>query len=129
MKYRSFSLDSAGKKILRVSVQGPETGGFCVLFGGDAFTTTGDQECWPSEETKRRPQQQENASTTNLRRAKIEMVETKCEQRLHIGSDVLFDFDKAETRNEAATTLTLSEQKPFVTISSSKASIPHGLRV
>jgi outer membrane protein OmpA-like peptidoglycan-associated protein len=102
---RSFTLDSAGKKVLRVSVQGPETGGFCVLLGGDAFTTTGDQECWPSEETKKSPQQQESASTTDLRRAKIEVVEAKCEQRLRIGSDVLFDFDKAETRNEATTTL------------------------
>ncbi len=102
---RSFSLDSAGKKILRVSVQGPETGGFCVLLGGEAFTSTGDQECWPSAETKQRPPQQESASTTDLRRAKIEMVETKCEQRLRIGSDVLFDFDKAETRNEATATL------------------------
>jgi outer membrane protein OmpA-like peptidoglycan-associated protein len=102
---RSFSLDSTGKKILRVSTQGPETGGFCVLLGGEAFPTTGEQECWPSAETKERPQQQANASTTDLRRAKIDVVETKCEQRLRIGSDVLFDFDKAETRPEATATL------------------------
>jgi photosystem I P700 chlorophyll a apoprotein A2 len=102
---RSFSLGSAGKKILRVSVQGPETGGFCVLLGGEAFATTGDQECWPSEQTNEPSRKQESASPTDLRRAKIEVVEAQCEQRLRIGSDVLFDFDKAETRNDATATL------------------------
>jgi hypothetical protein len=34
---RSFPMDSAGKRVLRVTVQGPETGGFRVEFGGSAF--------------------------------------------------------------------------------------------
>jgi hypothetical protein len=34
---RSFLLDSAGKRVLRLTVQGPETGGFRVEVGGSAF--------------------------------------------------------------------------------------------
>jgi hydrogenase maturation factor len=34
---RSFPMDSAGKRVLRLTVQGPETGGFRVEIGGSAF--------------------------------------------------------------------------------------------
>lgn len=34
---RSFPIDSAGKRVLRLTVQGPETGGFRVELGGSAF--------------------------------------------------------------------------------------------
>lgn len=107
---RSFAIDDTGKKILRLTVQGPETGAFCVLLGGSAFSPEGEQACWPSE-TNAVPAQQELAiTTTDLRSAKIEVVETQCEQRLRIGSDVLFDFDRAETRADAAPTLHTAAQ-------------------
>jgi outer membrane protein OmpA-like peptidoglycan-associated protein len=101
----SFSIDDPGKKVLRVTVQGPETGGFCILLGGSSFSPNGEQECWPSLTSAAQPQAEPEVTTTDLRSAKIEVVESKCEQRLRIGSDVLFDFDKAETRGAAASTL------------------------
>ena len=107
---KSFSIDSTGKKVLKVTIQGPETGHFCVLLGGDAFPTTGEQECWPAANNAGQSQSQNESGTPDLRTAKIEVVEAKCEQRLRIGSDVLFDFDKADTRSEAAPTLNTAAQ-------------------
>lgn len=106
---RSFTLDEAGKKVLRVTIQGPETGAFCVLLGGSAFAPSGEQECWPASTSAALPPEQE-VTTTDLRSAKIEVIESKCEQRLRIGSDVLFDFDKAETRSNAEPTLKTAAQ-------------------
>jgi hypothetical protein len=34
---RSFPIDSTGRRVLRISVQGPETGGFRLELGGSAF--------------------------------------------------------------------------------------------
>jgi outer membrane protein OmpA-like peptidoglycan-associated protein len=103
---RSFAIDDAGKKVLRVTVQGLETGGFCVLLGGSAFTPSGEQDCWPSTSDAEQPStRQQEVATTDLRSAKIEVVESKCEQRLRIGADVLFDFDKADPKSNAAPTL------------------------
>ena len=34
---RSFPIDSSGRRVLRVTVQGPETGGFRLELGGSAF--------------------------------------------------------------------------------------------
>lgn len=107
---RSFSMDDAGKKILRVTVQGPETSAFCVLLGGSSFSPDGEQECWPSETNATPARQEQEITTTDLRSAKIEVVESKCEQRLRIGADVLFDFDRAETREDAAPTLNTAAQ-------------------
>jgi outer membrane protein OmpA-like peptidoglycan-associated protein len=107
---RSFSIADAGKKILRVTVQGPETGAFCVLLGGSSFSPNGEQECWPSATNAAQEHPEQEVTTTDLRSAKIEVVESKCEQRLRIGSDVLFDFDQAETRGDAAPTLNTAAQ-------------------
>jgi outer membrane protein OmpA-like peptidoglycan-associated protein len=102
---RSFPIDGTGRRVLRVTVQGPETGNFCVLLGGSAFSPNGEQDCWPAAVDEAREPEEQGVSTTDLRSAKIEVVESQCEQRLRIGSDVLFDFDKAETREAAALTL------------------------
>ncbi|MBM4257275.1 MAG: OmpA family protein [Deltaproteobacteria bacterium] len=102
---RSFPIDNSGEKLLRVTVQGPESDRFCVLLGGTALPTNGDQDCWPAAQSGAGKRQTENTATTDLRAAKIDVVESKCEQRLRIGADVLFDFDKSETRREAAPTL------------------------
>jgi hypothetical protein len=40
---RSFPVDSDGKRVLRVTVQGPETGGFSVELGGSAFVESAPQ--------------------------------------------------------------------------------------
>ena len=101
---RSFPIDLTGRRILRVIVQGPETGNFCVVLGGSALPTTGDQECRSSTD-KANDRAREEIATTDLRAAKIEVIESQCEQRLRIGADVLFDFDKAETRSDAPATL------------------------
>jgi outer membrane protein OmpA-like peptidoglycan-associated protein len=102
---RSFAIDGRGRRLLRVIVQGPATGNFCVVLGGSALSTTGDQTCWDSTEQTDRPHSPAAVTTTDLRAAKIELVEAPCEQRLRIGSDVLFDFDQAAPRREATATL------------------------
>jgi outer membrane protein OmpA-like peptidoglycan-associated protein len=93
-----------------VTVQGPETSTFCVLLGGSSFSLDGEQECWPSAAPVAHERTEQEITTTDLRSAQIEVVESKCEQRLRIGSDVLFDFDQAETRGDAAPTLTTAAQ-------------------
>lgn len=37
---RSFPIDSSGRRVLRVTVQGPETGGFRLELGGSAFVAS-----------------------------------------------------------------------------------------
>jgi hypothetical protein len=46
---RSFPMDSDGKRVLRVMVQGPETGGFRVELGGSAFVEPTPQATPPHE--------------------------------------------------------------------------------
>lgn len=41
----------------------------------------------------------------------VEVITTKCEERLRVGSDFLFDFDRAELRAEAAPALAELSQR------------------
>jgi outer membrane protein OmpA-like peptidoglycan-associated protein len=96
---RSFSIDNAGRYNFRVTVAGPENGRFCVLLGGSALPKVTSPMC-PGE-----PAQSAEAPATPppaLQAPKaVEVIQSKCEQRLRVGSELLFDFDRATLRPEA----------------------------
>lgn len=94
---KSFAIDATGRRVLRVTVEGEETGAFCVLMGGSAFPSTADHACPAMAGV--------TAATAASPRQAVEVITTKCEERLRVGSDVLFDFDRADLRSEAAPAL------------------------
>jgi outer membrane protein OmpA-like peptidoglycan-associated protein len=123
----SFSIDASGSYNLRVTVEGPEAGRFCVLLGGSALPEVKAPEC-PADPAAAPPPPQTSAAVTPPPPPKpvevvtppppppkpveivtppppppksVEVVTTKCEQRLRVGSEVLFDFDKSTVRPEA----------------------------
>lgn len=97
---RAFPVDAAGRQVLRVTVNGPESARFCIELGGKAFPTSGAGGCPPAE-----PAAGGLAAVAKPAAAKIEVIESKCEQRLRVGSDVFFDFDRSQIRSEAEPTL------------------------
>jgi outer membrane protein OmpA-like peptidoglycan-associated protein len=107
---RTFSIDNAGRYSLRVIVEGPETGNFCVLLGGSALPKVTSPTC-PAEEKQQaaaapRPVAAPPAVTPPPPMPKtVEVIRTTCEQRLRVGSEVLFDFDRADLRPEASPAL------------------------
>ena len=102
---RTFAIDNARRYNLRVTVDGPETGNFCVLLGGAALPKVTSPVC-PGAQTQAAelpPAAQAPAPPPAMEKPKsVEVIESKCEQRLRVGSEVLFDFDKATLRPEAA---------------------------
>ncbi len=100
---KSFPIDSTGRRILRVTVEGEETGAFCVLMGGSAFPSAKDQACPAMAGLK-------PASPAPPQQA-VEVITTTCEERLRVGSDFLFDFDRADLRAEAAPALAELQQR------------------
>ncbi|MEF3367259.1 OmpA family protein [Methylocystis sp. 9N] len=96
---KSFPIDSSGRRVLRVTVEGEETGAFCVMIGGPAFPSAHAQPCPAMAAAK-----EAVASSAPPPKA-VEVITTKCEERLRVGSDFLFDFDHADLRAEAAPAL------------------------
>lgn len=115
---RGFPIDSAGSYNLRVTVEGPETGRFCVLLGGPALPDVNAAAC-PADPAAAPPAAARTEPATTPPPAvrtetvttpppavppppkSVEIVTTRCEQRLRVGSEVLFDFDKSDIRPEA----------------------------
>jgi outer membrane protein OmpA-like peptidoglycan-associated protein len=106
---RSFPIDSAGTHTLRVIVDGPETGRFCVLLGGSALPDVTAPTC-PSEAraaaSEPRPAPPPTRTVTVAPPQPeppktVSVLTSRCEQRMRVGSEVLFDFDKATLRPEA----------------------------
>ncbi|TLG77773.1 OmpA family protein [Methylocystis sp. B8] len=110
---KSFPIDSTGRRILRVTVEGEETGAFCVLMGGSTFPSAKDQACPAMAGVKA-------ASSEPPQRA-VEVITSKCEERLRVGSDFLFDFDRADLRAEAAPALAELQQR--ITAAGKKATV------
>jgi len=98
---RGFPIDATVRQILRLRVKGPETARFCLELGGKAFPTVGPAGCPapPSSGTAATA-----AAVKTSRSGDIEVVETRCEQRLRVGADVFFDFDRHDIRPEGAPT-------------------------
>jgi outer membrane protein OmpA-like peptidoglycan-associated protein len=112
---RTYPVDANGRHILRVIVEGVETGSFCVLLGGSAFPAAKPAEC-PSQPSQRQaaapprqviqPAEPPKVETPPPALPKVvEVIESRCEHRLRIGSDVLFDFDRFVIRSEASAAL------------------------
>ena len=119
---RAFQIDQSGPVNLKVTVEGPETGRFCVLLGGSALPGVTRAEC-PQDPAAAPavapPRIEAVAPTAPPARADVvavpappppspppppktvEVVTTRCEQRLRVGSELLFDFDRSAIRQEA----------------------------
>jgi outer membrane protein OmpA-like peptidoglycan-associated protein len=109
---RTFAIDNTGAYVLQLAVKGSEGTRFCVLLGGTALTIPGAKSCpvaqaatppRPSPPVK--PVQQAalppvkkpaDAGKLEPQPPLVEVVQTKCEERLRVGSDFLFEFDKAD---------------------------------
>jgi outer membrane protein OmpA-like peptidoglycan-associated protein len=123
---KSFRIDAAGAYNLRVTVEGPEAGRFCRLLGGSALPDVKGPEC-PADPAPAQPApapriEAAPAAPPPAPRVEamvkppppaveaapsppppktVEVVTTQCEERLRIGSELLFDFDKSAIRPEA----------------------------
>jgi outer membrane protein OmpA-like peptidoglycan-associated protein len=105
---KSFAIDSTGRHVIRLTVEGEETGAFCVLMGGSAMPNAKAPNCpAPAEETAAAvpapaPVEVPPPPVAPPSPPKsFEVITSKCEERLRVGSDFLFDFDRADVRPEA----------------------------
>jgi outer membrane protein OmpA-like peptidoglycan-associated protein len=112
-----FPIDSSGPHILRLIVEGEENGTFCVLFGGTALMPTGAQTCpaAPSAPASAELQTVPNAVQAPPAPKPFEVVVEQCAERLRVGADFLFDFNRAELRTEAAPALDALVQRVAAT--------------
>ena len=107
---RAYPVDANGPHVLRLIVEGVETGSFCVLLGGSAIPAVRPAEC-PSQRQAvapprpvMQPREAPKVETPPLPKV-VEVIESQCEHRLRIGSDVLFDFDRFAIRPDAGVAL------------------------
>jgi outer membrane protein OmpA-like peptidoglycan-associated protein len=120
---KSFPIDSAGRYTIRLTVEGKETGIYCVLMGGPAMPNVTAANCptmaaaapAPVAPPVSRPAPVVVVAAPAVVPAPVvaapalqrnfEVIVSKCEERLRVGSDFLFDFDRADVRSEAGPTL------------------------
>jgi outer membrane protein OmpA-like peptidoglycan-associated protein len=115
---KTFPIDRPGRYVVRLTAEGKESGTYCVLMGGTALPNAKVPGCpvpaaaavvsppppvpmpvmmpAPAAAAPEPPRQVAKA---------VEVIVSKCEERLRVGSDFLFDFDRAELRSEAAPAL------------------------
>jgi outer membrane protein OmpA-like peptidoglycan-associated protein len=118
---KSFAIDAAGRRVMRLTVEGEETGTFCLLMGGTALPQASAPTCpapaapvvvvTPPVAPQPVPPPMVRVVTVDPAPAMapppapspkaVEVIVSKCEERLRVGSDFLFDFDRAEVRPEA----------------------------
>jgi outer membrane protein OmpA-like peptidoglycan-associated protein len=118
---KSFAIDAAGRRVLRLTAEGEETGTFCLLMGGTALPEAKAPACpappaavvvvTPPPAPAPAPAPMVRVVTVAPAPAvvpapapapkPVEVIVSKCEERLRVGSDFLFDFDRAEVRPEA----------------------------
>ena len=110
---KNFPIDSAGHYVIRLTVEGRETGTYCVLMGGTALPDASAANC-PSAAAAAPPAppppHAPQVKVTEVPEPpppprNYEVIVSKCEERLRLGSDFLFDFDRADVRPEAGPTL------------------------
>jgi outer membrane protein OmpA-like peptidoglycan-associated protein len=106
---KNFPIDSAGHYVIRLTIEGRETGTYCVLMGGTALPDASAANC-PSTAAAAAPPRAPppvivEAPVPPPPPRNYEVIVSKCEERLRVGSDFLFDFDRAEVRPEAGPTL------------------------
>jgi outer membrane protein OmpA-like peptidoglycan-associated protein len=134
---KTFPIDRAGRYVVRLKAEGKETGTYCVLLGGSALPNVKAPNCPappapavvaapppppPAPAVVQPPpapppppvvvQAPVVAPEPPKPVAKpVEVITTRCEERLRVGSDFLFDFDRAEIRAEAAPALAELSQR------------------
>jgi outer membrane protein OmpA-like peptidoglycan-associated protein len=115
---KTFPIDRPGRYVVRLTAEGKETGTYCVLMGGTALPTARAPGCpvpaataavsppppAPIPAFRLVPQPAAPETPKPVAKA-VEVIVSKCEERLRVGSDFLFDFDRAEIRSEAAPAL------------------------
>jgi outer membrane protein OmpA-like peptidoglycan-associated protein len=128
-KTRALPVDNSGRHILRVTVKGPESGRYCVQLGGSALPSATPAPCPGFEAPQPAPAPQpqpvkappapepppapvQAADTQQgfkviAGQKAVEVMETRCEQRLKVNADLLFDFDRAALRPQAKPALDL----------------------
>jgi outer membrane protein OmpA-like peptidoglycan-associated protein len=114
---KAYAIDSAGRYVIRLIVDGKETNAFCVLMGGTALPEARSPGC-PVKAAAPAPFRVPPAVSAPapvvvapppapppppapVAAPAVEVIVSKCEERLRVGADVLFDFDRAELRPEA----------------------------
>jgi outer membrane protein OmpA-like peptidoglycan-associated protein len=118
---KSFPIDSAGRYVIRLTAEGNETGTYCVQMGGPALPNATAASCPVPAAAP--PQPVELPAKPQVRVVEVpvsppvrvveapvpqhnfEVIVSRCEERLRVGSDFLFDFDRADLRPEAGPTL------------------------
>ena len=127
---KTFPIDKAARYIIRIKADGKETGTYCVLMGGSALPNIRSPACpTPSAPAEAvalppAPPVAQAAPPPVVVAAPpvapeppkpvakaVEVITTGCEERLRVGSDFLFDFDRAEIRAEAAPALAELSQR------------------
>jgi outer membrane protein OmpA-like peptidoglycan-associated protein len=130
---KTFPIDHAGRYVVRLTAEGKEAGTYCVLMGGTALPTAKAPGCPappappvvvaapppppppppPAVIAVAPPPPPPPAVVAppvvpeppkQVAKA-VEVIVSKCEERLRVGSDFLFDFNRAELRAEAAPAL------------------------
>jgi outer membrane protein OmpA-like peptidoglycan-associated protein len=120
---RSFAIDASGRHIVRLVVSGEETGTFCVVMAGSALPNVNAASCpapaaaivtpspvAPPPPAARPAAPPPKAAEQPAPKA-VEVIVSKCEERLRVGADFLFDFDRAEVRPEAAAAMSEIAQR------------------
>jgi outer membrane protein OmpA-like peptidoglycan-associated protein len=114
---KSFAIDAGGRHVMRLTVEGEEAGTFCVLMGGTALPDAKAPACpapaaaavivtpppapTPAPMVRVVTLAPAPAAVAPPAPKPVEVIVSKCEERLRVGSDFLFDFDRAEVRPEA----------------------------
>ncbi|MBV8840268.1 MAG: OmpA family protein, partial [Alphaproteobacteria bacterium] len=122
---KTFPIDHAGRYVVRIIPDGKESGTYCVLMGGSALpganapgcpapaataavapppaVTVAPPPAPPPPQWRRveAPVEPPKAVAKPVEKQPVEVVVSKCEERLRVGSDFLFDFDRAALRPEA----------------------------
>jgi outer membrane protein OmpA-like peptidoglycan-associated protein len=103
----SFAIDDSGRHVIRLIVEGEENGRFCVLMGGTALPSAKDSSC-PGQAAAISPPVEVSEPVAppppppfKAEFKAVEVIKSQCEERLRVGSDFLFDFDRADVRPEA----------------------------
>jgi outer membrane protein OmpA-like peptidoglycan-associated protein len=105
---KAFAINHSGRYVLRLTADGVENGTFCVVFGGSALSQANPPGC-PAPQTAKvasepepEPAPEPKAEPELAAPPKaVEVIVSKCEERLRVDSDFLFDFDRAELRPAA----------------------------
>ena len=115
-----FPIDRAGRYVVRLVAEGNEVGTYCVLMGGTALPVAKAPGCPPPPGSTAQaapppvtlPEPAPPVKPMVARvpsvpappppaAAPVDVIVSTCEERLRVGSDFLFDFDRAEVRAEA----------------------------